>query len=59
MSGTRVTCIDIDNGDTKSAIITNDYIVVTDGNRYIASVQTHGNGTHVVTIKTAKAADDE
>ena len=32
-------------------VIDNDYVVICAGNRYVASTNTHANGTHVLTIK--------
>lgn len=31
MPGTRVTCTDIDTGDTETRVIENDYVVICDG----------------------------
>ena len=49
--GTRVTAEDIVTGESKSVVITNDYVVVCDGRARIAGVQKFANGTVVVTIK--------
>jgi len=46
----RVTVEDVDTGETETREIENDYILVCAGNRRY-SVQAHGNGTHVITIK--------
>lgn len=55
MPGTRVTCEDIDTGESESAVIENNHIVITDGNRYVDGVQHYpGSGTTVITIKTKK-----
>lgn len=55
MPGTRVTCTDIDTGDTESRVIENDYVVICDGNRYVDAVSSYPKaGTVVVTIKTRK-----
>lgn len=43
MSGIRVTVTDLDNGDTETAEIENDYILICDGNRYLADVQVAKN----------------
>lgn len=51
MSGTRVTCEDIATGEFESRTIENDYVLVTDGTCYEASIQAYRNGTHVITIK--------
>ena len=37
--------------------IDNDYTVICAGNRYVANVNAHGNGTHVVTIKAEGVRD--
>lgn len=58
MPGTRVTCQDIDTGFAESKVITDDYIVITDGNRYVANVQHYPKGgTTVLTIKTTTKKD--
>lgn len=51
MSGTRITCTDVDTGDTDTTVIKDDYCVIVDGNRYVDHLAVHGNGTVVVTIK--------
>lgn len=52
MSGTRVTCTDVDTGEAESTVIENDYIIVCDGNRYIGNVTAYPkSGTVVITIK--------
>lgn len=51
MSGTRVTCEDIETGESESAVIRDDYIIVTDGTCEITSMQVYGNGTVQLTIK--------
>ena len=54
--GTKVTCTDLATGESESAVIKDDYIVVTDGSRYVSGVQIYPKaGTVVVTIKTRKA----
>lgn len=50
-TGTRVTATDIETGESESIEITNNYVVITDGDRYVANAQVHANGTAVVTIK--------
>ncbi|GAB3884486.1 hypothetical protein [Terrabacter terrigena] len=51
--GTRVTCEDLDTGESQSAVIANDFLVITDGNRYLDGVQHYpGTGTTILTIKT-------
>jgi hypothetical protein len=51
-SGTRVTAVELVNpGLPQSVDIRDDYVIVTDGTAQITSVQAHGNGTHVITIK--------
>ena len=55
MPGTRVTCTDIDTGDTETRVIENDCFVICDGDKYVDGFT--GNtrsGTFVVTIKTRK-----
>lgn len=53
--GIRVTCTDIDTGETETRVIENDYVVICDGNRYVDAVSSYPKaGTVVVTIKTWK-----
>jgi hypothetical protein len=59
MSGTKVTCMDVDTGDSESAVICDDYVLVTDGNVYLDSVQKHANGTTVLTVKRREAVSDD
>jgi hypothetical protein len=49
--GTRVTVVDLLTGDTESRVIQDDYNIVCDGAAYVAHVQVHSNGTHVITVK--------
>ena len=58
MPGTRVTCTDVDTGESESAVIENDYVVITDGNRYVDGFQQYANGTVVVTIKRRSEVAD-
>lgn len=51
MRGTRVTCMDIETGESEARTITDDYLVVCDGKAYVDSVQVYANGTAVVTIR--------
>lgn len=51
MSGTRVTCTDIDSGESESVEITDNYVVITDGSYFVAHEQRHANGTVVLTLK--------
>lgn len=37
--------------DFETKRITNNYVVICDGDRHLDSTQAHANGTHVVTIK--------
>lgn len=55
MSGTRIVCTDLDTGEQEERVIENDYAIITDGNRYVAHVQTHASGTVVITIKRRRA----
>jgi hypothetical protein len=50
--GTEITCRDLETGEQDSVVITDDYVVVTDGNRYVASTQFFPrSGTVIITIK--------
>jgi len=54
--GTRVTCEDLATGDSDSAVIENDYVIVVDGNRYVDGIVAYPkSGTVVVTIKRRAA----
>ena len=55
MPGTRVTCTDIDTGETETRVIEDDYVLICDGNKYVGGVSAYPKaGTVVVTIKTRK-----
>ena len=55
MPGTRVTCTDIDTGDTETTVIEDDYVLICDGNKYVGGVSAYPKaGTVDVTIKTRK-----
>lgn len=49
--GTRVTCEDIETGESETAVVCNDFIVITDGRCYVDGTQIHSNGTVVITLK--------
>lgn len=50
--GTRVVCTDLETGESEEAVITNDYVVITDGVCYVDGMQLYPKaGTAVVTIK--------
>lgn len=51
MSGTRVTATDVETGESESAVIENNYIVIVDGDRYVSGTKLYSNGTAVITIK--------
>ena len=57
--GVKVTVTDLATGETDEAIIWDDYILVTAGNRYQHSVVAHANGTHVITVKADKEKKDD
>ena len=42
--GVRITVTDLATGESESAEICNDYLLVTDGTYYLDGVQTHANG---------------
>lgn len=55
MTGTRVTCTDLDAGDTETVVIENDYVVICDGDKYVDGITSYPSaGTTVITIKTRK-----
>ena len=55
--GVRITVTDLATGESESAEICNDYLLVTDGTYYLDGVQTHANGTHVLTVMRRKEGD--
>lgn len=55
MSGTRITCTDVDTGESESRTIVNDFCLVCDGDRYVDGVAKYANGTTVITIKRRPA----
>ncbi len=58
MSGTEVTCRDVDTGETESVTIRDDYVVIVDGNRRVDHVDVfHTTGTVVITIKRDGPSD--
>lgn len=51
-AGTRVVCTDLVAGESEEAVIRDDYVVITDGDRYVDGLQVYPkSGTVVVTIK--------
>lgn len=55
MSGIRVTTVDLDHPeDSQTGEIMDDYVIVTAGSCYVASVVQYANGTAVLTVKGAK-----
>lgn len=55
-AGIQVTVTDLENGDTETKVITNDYVITTAGDYYVAHRQAYANGTHVITIKRGARA---
>lgn len=49
--GTRVTCEDLETGETESKELRNDWMLVTDGTAYVHHITRHANGTVILTIK--------
>ena len=52
----RVTVTDPENGDSETAEIIDNYVIITAGSCYVAHVQAHANGTQVITVKGRKQA---
>lgn len=48
---TRITSTDVESGFTQTVEITNDYVLICDGDKHLESAQTYANGTTVLTIK--------
>lgn len=58
MSGTRITCEDVDTGESEAKVIENDWLVICDGDRYVDGIQVYpGTGTAVITVKRRRAAN--
>lgn len=47
----EVTVRDTETGDTDTATIENNYIVITAGTCEVTNTQVYGNGTTVITVK--------
>lgn len=56
--GTKVTCQDVETGESESAVITDDHLIITDGRAYLASVVAYANGTQILTVKKAASVDE-
>lgn len=57
MDGIKVTVEDLKTGRKESRVIMDDYILVTAGHCYEASVTVHQNGTHQIVIKGVNPKD--
>ncbi len=53
MSGTKVTADD-GQGEPETIEVKDNYVVITDGDCYVAHTTVHQNGTHQLTIKKGK-----
>lgn len=51
MKGTRITCEDLESGETETQTIVDGYCIVTDGLMEVTSMQVYGNGTVQLTLK--------
>lgn len=52
----RVTAVDEQTGDEQTVTVPDgDYLLITTDPCHVASVQAHGNGTHVITVKGRRA----
>ena len=47
----EVTIRDTETGESETATIVNDYVVIVAGTCHVATTQRYANGTHVLTIK--------
>jgi hypothetical protein len=57
--GIRVTCTDLDTGESESQVIWNDYVLVCAGSCYRHHVQvTSGGRTHIITVKGRRERSD-
>jgi hypothetical protein len=50
----EITVRDTEADESSTAVIDDDYFLVTAGSCYCASVQASANGTHVITVKGRK-----
>ena len=56
-AGIRVTVTDLDTGESDSAVIKDDYVVICDGDRYVSGIRVHPTtGTAVITVKRREAS---
>lgn len=51
----EVTVRDTENGDTDTATIENNYLVITAGNCEVTNTQIYANGTTVITVKRGQS----
>jgi len=49
--GIRVTVEDLATGESESAVILNDYVLITAGTCHLSSYQMHKSGTHTLYVK--------
>ena len=47
----EVTVRDTENGDTRTGVIENNFIIITAGNCEVTNTQIYANGTTVITVK--------
>jgi hypothetical protein len=47
----EITVRDPETGETATRTITDDYVLICAGNRYLAHTQTYRSGTHQLTVK--------
>ncbi len=52
---TRVTAEDVETGETETAEITDNYVLIREGSAYVANTVVHANGTHILTVKGCKS----
>ena len=56
-SGTRVTCEDIETGETESRVIRDDYALIVDGAMELAHLQVYRNGTVQIVLKPQREVE--
>jgi hypothetical protein len=54
MSGTEVTCRDLDTGELEVITVEDDWLMIVDGTMEVTNIQRHTNGTAVITVKHKK-----
>jgi len=54
MTGTRVTCEDLETGESEITVLKDDWLIICDGKYELAHVNQFSNGTAVITVKPTR-----